>query len=54
MVAVDGEPSAPPTGLLRLTVNVSAPSEYESSIKRTLKVFDVSPGAKLSPPEELM
>ena len=43
--AVDDAPKEPPVGLLRLTVKVSTPSRYESSIMKTEIVREVSPGA---------
>ncbi len=44
-VAVDGVPKAAPDGLLRLTVKVSGPSSYESSMMKAEMVFEVSPAA---------
>src|SRR6516225_8140927 len=41
-VALAGEPSTAPDGLLRLTVKVSGPSIYESSMISTEMVLEVS------------
>jgi hypothetical protein len=49
-VAVDGELRVVPEGLLKVKVKFSGPSAYESSMTRTLIVFDVSPGANVSVP----
>src|SRR5207245_9366023 len=46
-VAVDCAPSVAPLGLLRLTVNVSLSSTYESSMMATEDVFDVSSAAQV-------
>ena len=53
-VAIDGAPKVAPDGLLRLTLKVSLPSMYESSLISTTKLFEVSPGAKLSVPSAVM
>src|SRR5712692_1778526 len=53
-VVVDGVPSAAPVGLLRLTVKLSVPSAYESSMIATENDFEVSPEAKVTVPMVLM
>src|SRR6266567_5175369 len=47
-VAVAVEPSDAPDGLLRLTVKVSGPSRYESSMMSTEMVLAVSPAANFT------
>jgi len=53
-VAIEGAPKVTPDGLLRLTLKVSLPSTYESSLISTMKLLEVSPGAKLRVPSAVM
>src|SRR5215471_14988887 len=47
-VAFADEPSVALSGLLRLMVNVSAPSCHESSIISTERILEVSPAANVT------
>ena len=53
-VEIDGAPRVAPEALLKLTLNVSFPSTYESSLMSTTKVFEVSPAAKRRVPSAVM
>ena len=53
-VAIAGAPRVAPEGLRKLTLKVSFPSTYESSLMSTTKLFEVSPAAKRNVPMAVM